>query len=115
MGKRIVKVSPDFKHPKDSDGEFEPGAHFALLYSLPPEQLSCFQVYEDVSEGTPVSPIFPSQQALEHWLLAQGYSEASVRRFVEQGHAPLLIIEPDGTVVDGIDGMSDTKRDYPTT
>lgn len=113
MGRRIVKVPPGFEHPKDSDGEFEPGAHFELLYLLPPERLSCFQVYEDVSDGTPVSPIFLSQQELEHWLQAQGYSEASVRLFVGQGHAPLLVIEPDGTVVVGVEGVRHMKRDDP--
>lgn len=32
-----------------------------------------YQMYETVSEGTPVSPVFASLQELEDWLVADGY------------------------------------------
>jgi hypothetical protein len=67
MGIKIIKVPPHFAHPKDLDGVFIPGAHLESLHLLSPEQRTHFQYYETVSEGTPVSPIFPSRETLEHW------------------------------------------------
>jgi hypothetical protein len=96
MGREIVNVSPNFEHPKASDGEFLPGAHYELLYSFPPEQLTHFQIYENVSEGTPVSPIFSSLQAIKTWLVTQGYSEGAAKQFIESGHAPMLVIKQKG-------------------
>ena len=114
MEEKIIKVPPNFEHPKGSNGQFEPGAHLPLLYSLPPERLTCFQIYENTSEGTPVSPIFADQRALEQWLLAHGYSEPAVRQFIQRGHAPLLVVKSDGKAIDGIEGMRHVKHDDPS-
>lgn len=78
MGIKVIKVPPDFAHPKDSSGVFIPGAHLELLHALSPEQRTHFQYYETVSEGTPVSPIFASQEALARWLVAHETSRRSV-------------------------------------
>jgi len=86
MGLKIIKVPPDFAHPRDSDGVFIPGAHLELLYSLSPEQRTHFQYYETVSEGTPASPIFQSQEALEQWMVANENS----RRFTSNPGANLV-------------------------
>jgi hypothetical protein len=53
-----------------------------LLFSLPPERLTNFQLYETVSEGTPVSPIFPSQEALNTWFAMKSKSDAASARLV---------------------------------
>jgi hypothetical protein len=72
MGRRIVKVPAKFEHPKDPDGDYIPGAHHPILYSLPGQARDCFQIYEDVSEGTPVSPVFQTEESLRDWLGAKG-------------------------------------------
>ncbi len=53
-----------------------------------------YQVYQTVSEGTPVSPVFPSLEELKAWLLAEGYSPSAVERFVEYGSAPSGLFTP---------------------
>lgn len=40
LGVKIIRVPPDFPHPKDSKGGFIPGAHLELLYSLPTEYVT---------------------------------------------------------------------------
>lgn len=54
-----------------------------------------FQVYETVSAGTPVSPVFASLDDLRAWLLAQGYPEGGVERFLATGWAPAGWVVPD--------------------
>jgi hypothetical protein len=55
-----------------------------------------YQIYETVSEGTPVSPVFPTTEALVGWLLKNGHSEQAARRFIEWGSVPSLIVVRDG-------------------
>lgn len=104
MGRRVERVPVGFQHPADGDGEPIPGAHLELLWELPAEQRPCFQVYEDVSEGTPVSPVFASAAELRGWLVVQGVPVASAETFLAQGSAPSFMLEPGGPV-DGITGL----------
>ena len=97
MGIQIVLVPPDYQHPVDSNGgEYIDGAHLEPLWHMSAEQKSCFQVYQNVSEGTPVSPIFGSKQELGQWMVAQGESLDAAAGFLELGHAPGLVISSSG-------------------
>jgi len=60
-----------------------------------------YQIYETVSEGTPVSPVFESLEEMRLWLLKEGFSEKASAAFVELGHAPSMIFVP-GKGVSGI-------------
>lgn len=51
-----------------------------------PEIATSFQMYETVSEGTPVSPVLNSIDELRVWLLANGWAE---------GNLTDVIMEPD--------------------
>ena len=51
------------------------------------EEANCFQIYQTVSEGTPVSPVFESLEEMEKWLIKQGYSENAARNFCKEGYA----------------------------
>lgn len=53
MGVEIVRVPLAFEHPTDADGDVIPGAHHEPLYYLDPSQKTGFQIYENVTEGTP--------------------------------------------------------------
>lgn len=101
MGREVVRVPPDFVHPTGEDGGFTPGAHFELLYNAGEEACTAFQIYENVSEGTPVSPVFATPAEMSRWLVDQGYEQAAADAFIAQGFAPLLVVSPDA-VVDGI-------------
>ena len=93
MGREIIRVPPDFCHPIDDDGDYVPGAHYEALYGIDPSKLTAYQIYENTTEGTPVSPVFSTEEGLLKWLTDRGISPDSAKAFLTQGHAPLLIIQ----------------------
>ena len=64
----------------------------------------CYQIYETVSEGTPMlgenlpSPVFETLKRLIDWLVEQGYSRAVAEKFAEQGNVPSAVITSRGDV-----------------
>ena len=106
MGKHIERVPLGFRHPTDSTGEYIPGAHAAKLSRTPKWARTAFQVYEDVSEGTPISPVFPGEAECKSWLLAQGFSAPAVRNFLILGTAP-SVYHVNGQLLDGIESLAD--------
>jgi excisionase family DNA binding protein len=59
------------------------------------DEATAYQVYETVSEGTPVSPVFQTEQELIDWLKSsQGMSDEGARKFVEMGSVPSMMIGP---------------------
>jgi hypothetical protein len=72
---------------------------------------TAYQIYETVSEGTPVSPVFQTEEEIFTWLIQQGHSEKSARNFVKAEWAPSMIIQG-GAITMGIDAcelMGDNK------
>jgi hypothetical protein len=59
--------------------------------SWTPEQATHFQVYETVSDGTPVSPVLATLDAVREWCISKGYSPAAADGFVRDGWAPLMV------------------------
>lgn len=55
-----------------------------------------FQIYETVSEGTPVSPVFSSRDEIAAWLIKQGTSEAAAKKFAEEGFCFSMVMGPGG-------------------
>jgi len=92
MGRQIVRVPPEFKHPVDKEGEPIAGAHHEALYYIPDEQKTAFQIYENVTEGSPVSPVFGTLEELSKWLMAEGWSEEMIKMLVNDGFTPSLIV-----------------------
>ncbi|HXZ54705.1 MAG TPA: hypothetical protein VEH03_04550 [Burkholderiales bacterium] len=91
MGVEIVRVPPDFKHPLGEDGGAIPGAHLEPLYYLDGNLKTAYQLYENVTEGTPESPVLSSLAELRTWLLAQGWDAQRIDFLLEHGHAPSFI------------------------
>jgi hypothetical protein len=57
------------------------------------EEATAYQVYENVSEGTPISPVLETVGALYKWLVnEQGLSSAAAEQFIESGYVPSGII-----------------------
>jgi hypothetical protein len=96
VGIQIVRLPLGYQHPTASDGEYLDGAHLEPLWHMSAEQKSCFQIYQNVSEGTPVSPIFRSKEELCQWMVSQGESPEAAAAFLELGHAPSLVISSSG-------------------
>jgi hypothetical protein len=59
-----------------------------------PEEATAYQIYETVSDGTPVSPVFPDLDHLIQWLIDQGYSENAANEFAKIGWAPSMTFTP---------------------
>jgi len=59
------------------------------------EEPTHYQIYETVSEGTPVSPVFADLDEMEMWLLQEGYSPHAAATFCKTGYAPSLFYSPE--------------------
>jgi hypothetical protein len=91
LGVRIVRVPPDWRHPVDEDGAWVEGAHYQPLDELDDAAKTAFQLYENVGEGSPVSPVFASMDELRGWLAQSGWSEERRQFLLANGFAPVLI------------------------
>jgi hypothetical protein len=111
MGRHIVRVPKGFAHPTDAEGYYIPGAHHEALYLAGAGACTAYQIYEDTSDGTPVSPIFESLSDLVAWLEARGISPEAAKAFAAQGFAPLLVLSESGAVEDGMEGMKSLGRE----
>lgn len=93
------------------------------------EDMTWYQVYETVSEGTPVSPPFETQQELIYYLVKNGdfwdqsrrnnpnhfgmscepWSKEAAERFVmDSGWAPSMIMT-DGKIQSGVEALANIK------
>ena len=84
------------EHPDQADYYFweydsPPDAESCRERSWTPEEATAYQIYETVSEGTPVSPVFPTKDDMRLWLLKQGYSEPTANAFIEGGWVPSFV------------------------
>lgn len=92
MGVQLVRVPPGWQHPVDGDGEIIVGAHHEPLYYMDPDALTAFQLYENVSEGSPTSPVFSTIDELTGWLAGNGWSQEATQYLLSNGHAPSLVV-----------------------
>jgi len=114
MGREIRRVPPNWEHPQDhrryiplldstyeeafedweeygkADGD-DPPVHAEYRPAFEQEP-TAYQIYEDVTEGTPVSPVFETLNALIDWLVEQGHSRQSAEDFAEAGWVPSRMI-----------------------
>jgi hypothetical protein len=93
VGREVRRVPSGFKHPVDEDGEFIAGGHLELLYYADPATLTSYQVYENVSEGSPVSPVFDTAEDLSRWLKQEGWPQEAIDFLLGVGHAPSFVIQ----------------------
>lgn len=64
-----------------------------------------WQVWETVTEGSPISPVFADADGVYRWLLQQGYSQPAALAFVDAQWAPSMVMV-DGEVKDGIEALT---------
>lgn len=69
---------------------------------------TCLQVYETVTEGTPVSPIFEDEEQLVAWLVGEGVSEVNARAFSRSKWAPSAVVV-NGIVIRSLDSASELE------
>jgi hypothetical protein len=71
----------------------------------PPPDGDGYQLWETVSEGSPVSAVYPTKEAFIKYLIGEGYSETAARNFCEAGWAPSGVM-----VVGGPDANEDGSQ-----
>jgi len=129
MGREIRNVPPDWKHPIDEDGRFQPLHKWTYLEALKDHfidelpwylwpsknwkhfkewltgfpdhnyyrprwrngEATHYQIYENVTEGTPVSPVFASLDDLIGWLMDnENVSRKAAERFAKEKYVPSM-------------------------
>ncbi len=53
---------------------------------------TCYQVYQTISEGSPTSPVFKTEEDLIEWLVEEGYSREAATKFVKYKYAPSMVV-----------------------
>lgn len=135
MGREIRRVAPDWEHPRNEHGYYQPlfdetfeeacarwlagldafrlenptgfnvnGYSFWEWDSEPPtdrdyyrlawkDEPTAYQVYENVSEGTPVSPVFATVDDLRAWLMEEwALSPEAADNFIKTGYSFSMIM-----------------------
>lgn len=64
-----------------------------------------YQVWETVSEGSPISPVFATADAMVDWLVSEGYTRENAEKFVTVRWAPSLL-SSGGVVFNDINALS---------
>lgn len=114
MGREVKRVPVDFDWParKVWLGYQQPDE------SDPPEGEG-WQLWETVSEGSPVSPVFPTAEELATWMTENNCTVTgpmrsfdAALRFVHAGWAPSMAETPETGVVSGAEwvGGRDTAK-----
>lgn len=80
---------------------------------MPDDAKTAFQIYQDVSDGTPVSPVFATLGDLKAWLINEGKTPEAVDTFIAWGFAPSAVVSSRG-VEDGIEGLHNATQDKKT-
>lgn len=125
MGRRIRRVPPNWRHPKELyrgkmeyiemfDEDYESALRAGNCFLDPKyyrpawteEIATWYQVYETVSSGTPITPPFETKEQLAYHLYTKGtswddrpWSREAAMSFVEEGWLPSGKIE-DNRLVD---------------
>lgn len=142
MGREVRRVPKDWQHPKREDGSHVPmhasfpytedeiaeGVRDGWLDNEPPNygcdvmpqwpeaERTHWQMYEDTSEGTPISPVMESPEALARWLAdneasAFGRMTATYDQWlatIKRGWAPSLVLSG-GVMASGVEFDAEKK------
>lgn len=65
----------------------------------PEESRTAYQIYETVTEGTPISPVFKTLEEMSGWLHREGFSREAIEYFIQQGYLASGLALPNGVVV----------------
>lgn len=122
MSREVRKVPADWEHPTDLEGNYLPvfdrpydpmdaddvygASNFRPDWT--DEERTHYQWYEDVSEGTPLSPPFPTETELVDHIVEHGdpvygdITRAQAEQFVKDKWAPSFIGIPGKGLIGGM-------------
>jgi hypothetical protein len=93
---------PDYPYYWEWDGNPPDKEYYRPKWTE--EERTHFQIYETVSEGTPVSPVFASKVEMIDWLVAHGHTKSAAEQFADSGWAMSMVII-DGKMGENIHGL----------
>jgi hypothetical protein len=82
------ELKQEYPHWWDWEGPPPEKEQYRAVFADAP----CYQIYETVSEGTPVSPVFDAPPELVEWLVSQEYSRTAAENFVNEKWAPSFVM-----------------------
>lgn len=88
---------PNYKYYWEIDTPPDP-----LYYHSFSSDPTHYQIYETVSEGTPVSPVFETEDQIYEWLIGRGVSEKAARNFVRDKWCISGMFSPETGFVSGM-------------
>jgi len=144
MGREVRMVPANWKHPKDARGylpmherfpynaeEIKEGLRDGWLENKPPHygvdvmpqwpksKRTHYQMYETCSEGTPISPVMKTPEALARWLVSNEASAGAsqiasygawLAMIKDGGHAPSMVSSPKTGLVSGVEAIYGGKK-----
>ena len=98
------------EHPGDWDGPPDPADY---MPELPEGTPYGWQLYETVSEGSPLSPVFATKDELAEWMSSPAagrdrVSPSVAANFVAEGWAPSFYSSPDTGFISGVEWVGTT-------
>ena len=117
MGREVRKVSPNWEHPKDGNGNFVPLKNEDMPV-LSADETSQLMMYENTSEGTPISPAFEDKEELARWL-ADNYASAFADMtatfeqwlcMIDDGFACSMVLDTQKGLRSGVEAACDLRK-----
>lgn len=111
MGREVRRVPENWEHPTNNNGNHIP----MFEYSYPDweeEDKTHIQMYENTTEGTPISPVFDNAEDLAQWLVdnkARSFGSATATfdqwmNTIKAGYAPSMVVK-NGQSMSGVEFM----------
>ena len=138
MGREIKRVALDYDWPLNKvwpgfatslchimDEDCDSCKQYARLVDIPMDKGECpvveveppegkgYQIWETVSEGSPVSPVFAKPEDLAQWMVDNDTSitrDATFEQwmaFIDDGYAPSMTFTPNGGLRSGVASSMD--------
>jgi hypothetical protein len=142
MGREVRKVVENWQHPKKENGEYKPllrvnsydsadGLQIEIegcdvpdkndyMPDWSEEEKTHYMMYENTSEGTPISPAFATPEDLAQWLSdnnasAFGNMTASYEAWllmINKGSSPSMVFSPKAGIISGVEAEALLRKGY---
>jgi len=108
-------TAEEFAHHEFWEWHGDPPDRDSYRPTWSPDEQTHYQMYETVSEGTPVSPVLDSPEALARWLADTGADAgagtatyAQWLRVCRGGYAPTFVLH-DGRIESGVAALGEAE------